>query len=70
LDAIGPARHLATPPPLAQAAAAGLSVHIWTVNEPDEIRRFLAAGIASVTTDVPDVAIAIRGEGAPEAFSQ
>jgi len=67
VDAIGPARQLATPPLLAQAAAAGLSVHTWTVNEPDEIRRFLAAGIASLTTDVPDVAIALRAEAAPAA---
>jgi glycerophosphoryl diester phosphodiesterase len=70
VDAIGPARHLATPPLLAQAAAAGLSVHTWTVNEPDEIRRFLAAGIASLTTDVPDVAIALRAEVAPAPSAQ
>ena len=69
VDAIGPARHLATPPLLAQAAAAGLSVHTWTVNEPDEIRRFLQAGIASLTTDVPDLAIGIRAEAAPAASS-
>jgi glycerophosphoryl diester phosphodiesterase len=67
VDAIGPARHLATPPLLAQAAAAGLSVHTWTVNEPDEIRHFLAVGVASLITDVPDVAIAVRGEGSPAA---
>ena len=67
VDAIGPVRHLATPALIAQASAAGLSVHTWTVNEPDEIRRFLAAGVASLITDVPDVAIAVRGEGSPAA---
>lgn len=60
VDAIAPARELATPALIAQAAAAGLSVHPWTVNDPEEIRRFLAAGVASLTTDEPDVAIALR----------
>jgi glycerophosphoryl diester phosphodiesterase len=69
VDAIGPARHLATPALLSQASAAGLSVHTWTVNEPDEIRRFLAAGVASVITDVPDVALAVRAESSPAASS-
>jgi glycerophosphoryl diester phosphodiesterase len=69
VDAIGPARHLATPALIAQASAAGLSVHTWTVNEPDEIRRFLGEGVASLITDVPDVALSVRAEGAPAASS-
>ena len=69
VDGIGPARHLATPALVAQAAAAGLSVHTWTVNEPDEIRRFLGSGIASLTTDVPDIALGLRAESAPAATS-
>lgn len=60
VDAIAPARHLATPALLAQAAAAGLSVHPWTVNEPGEIERFLAAGVASITTDDPETALQLR----------
>jgi glycerophosphoryl diester phosphodiesterase len=67
VDAIGPARQLATPALIAQAGAAGLSVHTWTVNEPDEIRNFLAAGVASLTTDVPDVALTVRAESATAA---
>ena len=35
-------------------------MHPWTVNEPEEIRRFLADGVASLTTDVPDVALGVR----------
>ena len=69
VDAIGPARHLATPAMIAQATAAGLSVHTWTVNEPDEIRAFLGAGVASLTTDVPDVALGLRAEVAAAATS-
>ena len=65
VDAIGPARQLATSALIAQASAAGLSVHTWTVNEPDEMRRFLAEGVASLTTDVPDVALGVRAGTVP-----
>lgn len=60
VDAIAPARDLATPALLAQASAAGLSVHPWTVNEPSEIERFVAAGVASITTDDPETALRLR----------
>jgi glycerophosphoryl diester phosphodiesterase len=62
VDAIAPAKDLATPALIAQAAAAGLSVHPWTVNDPEEIRKFLAAGVASITTDDPELALALRSE--------
>jgi len=65
VDAIGPARDLATPALVAAATAAGLSVHPWTVNEPEELRRFLGAGVASITTDVPDVALGLRAAEPP-----
>ena len=65
VDAIAPAKDLATPALIAQATAAGLSLHPWTVNDPEEVRRFLAAGVASITTDDPEAALAIRnGEAA------
>ena len=59
-DAIGPRRDLVTPSLLSQAAAAGLSVHPWTVDEPDEIRRLILAGVASITTNAPDEAVLVR----------
>ena len=64
VDAIAPAKDLATPALIAQASAAGLSVHPWTVNDPEEIRKFLAAGVASITTDDPELALALRSEAA------
>lgn len=64
VDAIAPAKDLATPSLIAQAAAAGLSVHPWTVNDPEEIRRFLAAGVASITTDDPELALGLRNGAA------
>jgi glycerophosphoryl diester phosphodiesterase len=62
VDAVGPRCDLVTPAFVAQAAAAGLSVHPWTADDPAEIRRLLALGVASITTNVPDVALAIRAE--------
>jgi glycerophosphoryl diester phosphodiesterase len=61
VDAIAPRRDLVTPTLLSQAAMVNLSVHPWTVDEPDEIRRLIAAGVASITTNVPDVALEVRG---------
>jgi glycerophosphoryl diester phosphodiesterase len=60
VDAIGPRCDLVTPAFLAQAGAAGLSVHPWTADTPEEIRRLFEAGVRSVTTNVPDVALEVR----------
>ncbi len=60
VNAIGPKRDLVSPALLAQAASAGLSVHPWTVDEAAEIRSLLDAGVASITTNAPDVALEIR----------
>jgi glycerophosphoryl diester phosphodiesterase len=60
VDGIAPARDLATAALIAQAAAAGLSVHPWTINEPGEIERFVASGVASITTDDPELALGLR----------
>ena len=60
VDAIGPKKDLVSPTLLAQAAAAGLSVHPWTIDEAGEIRSLLASGVASITTNAPDTALEIR----------
>jgi glycerophosphoryl diester phosphodiesterase len=64
VDAIGPAKDLVTASMVDQATRSGLSVHPWTADEHQEIRRLIALGVASVTTNAPDVAIRIR-DGAP-----
>jgi glycerophosphoryl diester phosphodiesterase len=67
VDAIGPRRDLVTPQLLAQARAAGLSVHPWTADDTGEIERLLRAGVESLTTNAPDVAKKIRDStGEPE----
>src|SRR5262245_46524972 len=60
VDAIAPRKDLITPTLLAQAAMVNLSVHPWTVDENEEIRRLLAAEVASITTNAPDAALEIR----------
>ncbi|MDP4500488.1 glycerophosphodiester phosphodiesterase family protein [Nonomuraea turcica] len=39
---------------MAQAAAAGLDVAVWTVNEPGLAGRMLDLGVAGIVTDYPD----------------
>jgi glycerophosphoryl diester phosphodiesterase len=58
---LGIERTLLTPEAVAAARAAGLTIGVWTVNDPDELRAALAAGVDYVTTDRPDVALRLRG---------
>ncbi len=43
---------------LDHAHRAGLAVHVWTVNEADDIRRLRAWGVDGIISDRPDVAVA------------
>jgi glycerophosphoryl diester phosphodiesterase len=45
---------------VAAARAAGLTIGVWTVNEPADLSRALAAGVDYVTTDRPDLALSLR----------
>jgi len=57
-DAIHP-HHLGVTQRLVDLArAAGLDVHTWTVNDPDRMVELASFGVASIMTDVPDVAVA------------
>ena len=44
---------LITSESLAAAHRLGLLVHVWTINEPDEMRRLLEAGVDGVMSDFP-----------------
>ncbi|MFC4812560.1 glycerophosphodiester phosphodiesterase [Paenibacillus sp. GCM10023250] len=49
------AHHLAVLPEwTARAAERGIVYNPWTVNEPAEMKRLIAAGVASIITDYPD----------------
>ena len=41
---------------MAAARRAGLWIHVWTVNTPEQMRRIAAAAVDAITTDYPDVA--------------
>jgi glycerophosphoryl diester phosphodiesterase len=44
---------------LAAFHAAGVEVHLWTINEPETMRRLLATGVDGIMTDRADVAMAV-----------
>jgi glycerophosphoryl diester phosphodiesterase len=47
-------RDVVTPRFVAEAHRRNLPVHVWTVDEPDEMRRLLALGVDGIQTDRPD----------------
>ena len=47
----------------------GLAVGVWTVNDVAEMRRCAALGVDIITTDRPDLALRILGDGASGANS-
>ncbi|MFD5214808.1 glycerophosphodiester phosphodiesterase family protein [Microbacterium sp. NPDC058345] len=62
LDAVQiPERHrgirVLTPALLRVAHVHGVEVHVWTVNEPDDMRRLVGAGVDGIVTDRADVAV-------------
>jgi glycerophosphoryl diester phosphodiesterase len=40
----------------------GIEVHVWTINEPDEMRRVLGMGVDGIFTDRCDLALEVAGE--------
>jgi len=44
-----------TPRFLAEAHKRNIPVHVWTVDEPDRMRRLLALGVDGIQTDRPDL---------------
>lgn len=54
-----PVRHngieVVTPETVEAAHAAGKFVHVWTVNEPGEMRRLLSMGVDGIVTDRADL---------------
>lgn len=46
-----------TPEALAEAHALGIEVHVWTVNDPTQMRDLAKMGVDGIITDYPNVAI-------------
>jgi glycerophosphoryl diester phosphodiesterase len=43
--------------------AAGLTINVWTVDDPGRIEELAAMGVDGIVTNVPDVAAAVLGRG-------
>jgi len=50
---------IVTPRLIDYAHAAGVEVHVWTVNDPDDMTRLVALGVDGIVTDRADLALAI-----------
>lgn len=40
----------------------GITVNVWTCNEPEHIERMIGWGVDGIITDVPDVALSVRDQ--------
>jgi glycerophosphoryl diester phosphodiesterase len=50
-----------TPRLLRAFHAAGVEVHVWTINDPTVMRALLARGVDGIVTDRADLAIEVIG---------
>jgi len=62
-DALHAYHHAVLPGFVAAAKAAGKAYHPFTVNDPNEMRRLLEAGVDGIITDYPDQLAALLAEG-------
>lgn len=62
-DAWHPHYRLVNPLVLRAVQRAGYKVNVWTVNEPEQMRRLVRLGVDGIITDVPDALRALLSEG-------
>lgn len=55
---------IVTPSFLSHAHRKGLEVHVWTINDPKDMRRFLDMGVDGIVTDRCDLAVSVVAERA------
>ncbi|WP_106766140.1 glycerophosphodiester phosphodiesterase [Paenibacillus faecalis] len=54
-DALHALKYAVLPEWVEEARACGIVYHPWTVNEPEEMKRLIAAKVAGIITDYPDM---------------
>lgn len=57
------ALQLVTPRTVAAFERCGVEVHVWTINDADEMRELLALGVHGIVTDRADIAMRVVAEG-------
>jgi len=57
---------LVTPSMVRLAKRKGLEIHVWTINEPEQMRRLWSMGVHGIITDRTDLAAQVRGELFPD----
>lgn len=62
-DALHPEHTLVTPGYMRWAKAHGYRVNVWTVNDPDDMRRLAGLGVDAIITDRPDVLARVLERG-------
>lgn len=50
-----------SPDLISAAHAAGVEVHVWTVNDAEDMRRLLSLGVDGIVTDRADIAVEVLG---------
>jgi glycerophosphoryl diester phosphodiesterase len=63
---LAPRGDLVTPELVKKADERGLQVVTWTINEPVQMRRLIAAGVDGIMSDYPDRLVQVLKEGTPE----
>jgi len=59
---LAPRGDLVTSALVTKAHQAGLQVVTWTINEPEQMRRLIAAGVDGIMTDYPDRLVSVLHE--------
>ena len=55
---LGPLRvDVVTPRFIARMHLLGIEVHVWTINDPQDMRRLLDMGVDGIVTDRADIAL-------------
>lgn len=53
--------HVVTPRFVSGAQRRNIAVHVWTVNDPADMQRFIDLGVAGIITDRPDLLLDVAG---------
>jgi glycerophosphoryl diester phosphodiesterase len=53
--------HILTPRFIKDAHSRGMDVHVWTVNDAEDMQRMIDLGVDGIITDRPDILLDLLG---------